>query len=434
MAGQLAELAREKGIKYFLFNFTDLKGYQRSKLVPASAADGMATDGAGFAGFAAYLDLTPAHPDMFAIPDTDTLIQLPWKPEVAWMAGDLYMDGEPLEQSPRRVLKRQLEQWRANDMVPMSGVEAELHLINTDGSDISDAADVDPKPCYDQQAVMRRYDVVAEVCGYMEALGWQPYQNDHEDSNGQFELNWGFADALTTADRCAFFKFMVKSVAERHGLRATFMPKPFAHLTGNGCHVHFSAWDLERERNVMEHESDELGLAPVAYHVMGGIMDHAQALSALTNPTVNSYKRINAPTTASGATWAPNAVTWSGNNRTHMIRVPDPGRVELRQPDGAANPYLMQAAILAAGLDGIERQTSPGSRSDVNMYAPEAAMDVKHLPLYLLDALRALESDETLCSQLGRTFVSAYLNHKWAEWNDYSRTLTAWERRNTLDC
>lgn len=434
MAGQLAKTAQDKGIKYFLFNFTDLRGYQRSKLVPTSAADAMATDGAGFAGFATYLDLTPAHPDMFAVPDTDTMIQLPWKPEVAWLACDLYMDGEPLEQAPRVVLQRVLEQSRGQKVLPMTGIEAELHLINADASDISDAADLDPKPCYDQQAVMRRYDVIAEICGYMEAFGWEPYQNDHEDSNGQFEMNWGFADALTTADRHAFFKFMVKSVAEQHGYRATFMPKPFANLTGNGCHVHASMWDMKGEKNLFEDNGDDLGLSSIAYHFMGGILDHAEALSALTNPAVNSYKRINAPSTASGATWAPNAVTWSGNNRTHMVRVPDPGRMELRQPDGAANPYLVQAALLAAGLDGIGRQTSPGPRSDVNMYAPGAPMEVKRLPLYLIDALRAFEGDEDLCSRLGQPFTTAYLNHKWAEWNDYSRTLTGWEREHTLDC
>lgn len=332
------------------------------------------------------------------------------------------------------MLKRVLEQSRGQKMLPMTGIEAEFHLINVDGSDISDTADLDPKPCYDQQAVMRRYDVIAEICGYMEAFGWKPYQNDHEDSNGQFEMNWGFGDALTTADRHAFFKFMVKSVAEKRGFRATFMPKPFVNLTGNGCHVHASMWDAKGEKNLFEDECDELGLSPTAYHFMGGILDHAEALSALTNPAVNSYKRINAPTTASGATWAPNAVTWSGNNRTHMIRVPDPGRMELRQPDGAANPYLMQAGLLAAGLDGLDKQTSSGPRSDVDMYAPGAPTDVKRLPLYLIDVLHALKGDRDFCARVGESFTMAYLNQKGAEWNDYSRALTTWEREHTLDC
>ena len=215
------------------------------------------------------------------------------------------------------------------------------------------------KPCYDQSALMRRYDVITEICDAMLALGWKPYQNDHEDANGQFEMNWEYDDALVTADRHSFFKFMVKSIAEKHGLRATFMPKPFANLTGNGCHAHVSLW--KGDDNLFADQTGELGLSSLGYHFIGGIIHSADALCALTNPTVNSYKRINAPRTVSGATWSPNTVTYSGNNRTHMIRIPDSGRFELRLPDGAANPYLLQAGILAAGLDGIQNKRSPGS-------------------------------------------------------------------------
>ncbi|TIN02709.1 MAG: type III glutamate--ammonia ligase, partial [Mesorhizobium sp.] len=198
----------------------------------------------------------------------------------------------------------------------------------------------------DQQAVMRRYDVIAEICDHMLALGWGAYQNDHEDANGQFEMNWAFDDALATADKHSFFKFMVRSVAEKHGLRATFMPKPFPSLTGNGCHAHISVWDKDGKTNVFADNAMELGLSAKGRNFLGGIMKHASALAAITNPTVNSYKRINAPRTISGATWAPNSVTWTGNNRTHMVRVPGPGRFELRLPDGAANPYLLQAVII----------------------------------------------------------------------------------------
>ena len=207
---------------------------------------------------------------------------------------------------------------------------------------------------------MRRYDVIAEICDHMLALGWEPYQNDHEDANGQFEMNWDFDDALATADKHSFFKFMVKSVAEKHGLRATFMPKPFQGLTGNGCHAHISVWDKAGKTNVFADDKMELGLSAKGRNFLGGIMKHASALAAITNPTVNSYKRINAPRTISGATWAPNTVTWTGNNRTHMVRVPGPGRFELRLPDGAANPYLLQAVIIAAGLDGVRTKADPG--------------------------------------------------------------------------
>ncbi|WP_119168906.1 type III glutamate--ammonia ligase [Algihabitans albus] len=431
---KLSKFAKDRGIRYFLISFTDLRGAQRSKLVPAAAIDGMQAEGAGFAGFATHLDMTPADPDMFALPDPDSVIQLPWRPEVAWVASDLYMAGQPVEQGPRWVLKRQIEAAAKRKLRMKSGVEAEYHLITPDGTGISDPRDLDPKPCYDQAAVMRRFDVISQICDAMLALGWGPYQNDHEDANGQFEMNWDYADALVTADRHAFFRFMVKSVAEIHGLRATFMPKPFAELTGNGCHIHVSLWSPDGKTNLFADKKGELGLSRRAYHFLGGLLGHAEGLCALTNPTVNSYKRLNAPVTASGATWAPNSITYAGNNRTHMVRIPDPGRLELRLADGAANPYLLQAGVLAAGLDGLAHKTDPGKRLDLNMYSEGHRVKARSLPLYLLDALRAFGRDKTLTAALGGDFTAAYLKLKTAEWDDYARHLTDWEREQTLDC
>jgi glutamine synthetase len=328
-----------------------------------------------------------------------------------------------------------IEAANAEGFHPKSGVEAEFHLISPDGSEIHDSLDTAEKPCYDQSAVMRRYDVISEICDAMLDLGWEPYQNDHEDSNGQFEMNWGFDDCLVTADRHAFFKFMVRSIAEKHGMRATFMPKPFTHLTGNGCHVHLSLWNKSGSTNMLDDADDDLGLSAKAYHFMGGVLYHAQAMCAITNPTVNSYKRINAPVTASGATWAPNSITWAGNNRTHMIRIPDPGRFEFRQADGAANPYLLQAVKLAAGLEGIANQREPGKRLEINMYTEgHKARGARRLPLYLIDAIRAFERDKGLRAALGEDFSKAYIKLKMQEWDDYSRQLTEWERQHTLDC
>jgi glutamine synthetase len=281
---------------------------------------------------------------------------------------------------------------------------------------------------------MRRYDVIAEICDAMITLGWEPYQNDHEDGNGQFEMNWNFDDCLTTADRHVFFKFMVKSIAENHGMRATFMPKPFATLTGNGCHAHVSLWDKTGRRNLFLDRKDEMGLSKRAYHFLGGIMHSAEALCAFFNPTVNSYKRINAPRTLSGATWSPNAISYSGNNRTHMIRIPDPGRFELRLMDGAANPYLLQAGVLCAGLDGMENKRDPGKRLDINMYADgHKVRGLKRLPLTLLDALRLTEKNKVLRRGMGDTFLDAYLKLKMDEWHRFTQHLSDWERRNTID-
>jgi glutamine synthetase len=266
----------------------------------------------------------------------------------------------------------------------------------------------------------------------MQALGWQPYQNDHEDANGQFEMNWQYDAALKTADRHSFFKYMVRSVAEKHGLRATFMPKPFLELTGNGCHAHVSLW--QEGHNLFDDPDGELGVSVLGYHFLGGILHSAEALAALFNPTVNSYKRINAPPTLSGASWAPGSVTYTGNNRTHMVRIPEPGRFELRLADGAANPYLLQAGILAAGLDGIDNKRDPGKRLDINMYTDgHTVTTARKLPLNLLDALRVLEGSKVMGERLG-ALVPSYLKLKREEWNAYARHLSPWERENTLDC
>ena len=434
MTPQLSSFAAERGVKYFMISYTDLFGGQRAKLVPAQAIDDMERDGAGFAGFATWLDVTPAHPDLFAVPDAASVIQLPWKRDVAWVAADCVMEGEALAQAPRNVLKRVVADAEGEGLRVRTGVEAEFFLILPDGSAISDVFDTAEKPCYDQQAVMRRYDVIAEICDYMLELGWNPYQNDHEDANGQFEMNWEFDDALRTADRHSFFKFMVKSVAEKHGLRATFMPKPFKGLTGNGCHCHVSVWNREGTKNAFADEKAEFGLSAAGRSFLGGIMQHAGALAAITNPTVNSYKRINAPRTVSGATWAPNSVTWTGNNRTHMVRVPGPGRFELRLPDGAANPYLLQAIVIAAGLSGLRMKADPGPHLDIDMYRDgHTVTDAPKLPLNLLDALRSFEADEALRQMLGEDFAQAYLKLKHREWDSYCAHFTDWERATTLD-
>jgi len=436
MTELLSEIAQGRGIRYFLISFTDLFGVQRSKLVPAAAIDTMATQGAGFAGFAAWMDMTPADPDILAIPDANSLIQLPWQPDVAWLPADLYgTDGQAITQTPRWLLKHVLDQAAALGYRPQTGVECEYFLLSAAGEQLSDVRDRQSKPCYDQQSLMRRFEVIAEICDAMLGLGWGAYQNDHEDANGQFEMNWTYADALVTADRHAFFKYMVKAIAEKHGMRATFMPKPFPHLTGNGCHTHLSVWDKTGAVNLFHDDQGELGLSPLAYQFIGGVLYSADALCAFTNPTVNSYKRINAPVTASGATWAPSTISYSGNNRTHAIRIPEAGRFEFRLADGAANPYLLPAALIAAGLDGITHNRDPGKRADNNSYTdPLPSAAAQKLPGNLLDALRCLETNAVMAKALGRDFVRSYIKLKYQEWHDYSTRISPWELENTLDC
>jgi glutamine synthetase len=441
MAKDLAKIAKQKKIKYFLISFVDLFGVLRSKLVPAEAIKEMQKNGAGFAGFATWLDMTPADADMFAIPDADSLIQLPWNKEVGWLASDLWMGGKPVEASPRVMLKKQIKKLAQNNMILKSGVECEYFLINQEGTAIADSRDNQSKPCYDQMALMRQYDLIKEICDSMLKLGWNPYQNDHEDANGQFEMNWDYTDSLNTADRHVFFKFMVKSIAEKNGLRATFMPKPFENLTGNGCHAHISIWN--GSKNLFLDNGDKLGLTKLAYNFLAGILNSAEALSALFNPTINSYRRIDAPVTASGSTWSPSKISYTGNNRTHMIRVPEPGRFELRLMDGSANPYLLQAGIIAAGIDGVEKKRDPGPPLFVNMYKDgDNYPNIKKLPSDLDQALEHLSNSEILLSALGEKNITSYLKLKEKELKDFtskdrfSKTepITDWEKINTLDC
>jgi len=434
MSINLANVAREKGIRYFLISFTDLFGVVRSKLVPAAAISGMQKEGAGFAGFAAHLDMTPADSDMFGLPDAERLIQLPWKPEVGWLPSDIYLGGKIVAHGPRTVLKQVLADAKEKGYLVKTGVECEYFILTPEGTEVADSADIQAKPCYDQQALMRRYDLISEICDHMETLGWGPYQNDHEDANGQFEMNWDYTEALTTADRHSFFKYMTKTVAERHGFRATFMPKPIATLTGNGCHAHVSVWKKTGKINLMEDKKGELGLSKLAYHFIGGLLEHAESLAAITNPVVNSYKRINAPRTTSGATWSPNTVTYSGNNRTHMIRIPDSDRIEVRLADGAANPYLLQAVLIGAGLWGVANKIDPGKRLDIDMYAEgHKVKNAPKLPLNLLDALRSFQNNKTMRSILGAEFADSYVKLKMNEWNSYMQHFSDWERQNALD-
>ncbi len=435
MTIDLAQVAAEKGIKYFLVSFVDLFGVLRAKLVPTEGIADMQKNGAGFAGFATYLDMGPADGDLMAIPDPESMIQLPWKKEVAWLASDLYLEGVAVEASPRIALKRQIAKLADKGYRMKTGVECEFFLIAQDGSNTADPLDTADKPCYDQSALMRRYDVVTEICDYMLEMDWKPYQNDHEDANGQWEMNWEFDDCLKTADRHDFFKYMAKTIAEKHGFRATFMPKPFPALTGNGCHSHVSLWDETGKKNLFEDDSDEMGLSKEAYQFLGGLIHSAEELCSLFNPTVNSYKRINAPRTTSGATWAPNSVTYGGNNRTHMIRIPGPGRFELRLMDGATNPYLCQAGILVAGLDGMNNDRDPGKRLDIDMYQDaHLVKDCKKLPLNMLDAIRLTKGSEILADGFGADVVKSYTDLKQIEWDRYAASLSQWELDNTLDC
>jgi glutamine synthetase len=431
--------SEELGIEFYFAQFVDMYARPSAKLVPFENLDDLVENGAGFAGFAAgEIGQVPSDPDIAAMPDLASFTPVPWQGNLARFACDITVEGEPWPYDPRTILKNALARANAQGYEFMIGLELEYFLLREreDGSiEIADALDTLEKPCYDLRGLTRNYDFLTTVSKYANGLGWGNYANDHEDANGQFEQNLTYADALTSCDRAIFFRYMVHTLAQQRGQLATFMPKPFSNLTGNGCHAHVSLWDKTGKKNLFHDPKGELGLSTLAYQFLGGIMHSAADLAAIFNPTVNSYKRINAPRTLSGATWSPNAISYGGNNRTHMVRIPDQGRFELRLMDGAANPYLLQAGVLAAGLDGIADGRDPGKRLDINMYEQgHTVKNLKRLPLNLLDALRAFEKSKVLRERLGAEFCDSYLKLKHQEWTSYCGAISSWERDNTLDC
>ncbi len=432
---EVAKLVQQRGIEFFLCSFVEMSGAPKAKVVPAYHLDDMARGSAGFAGFAAGdMGQGPHDPDLAAMPDFDSLTVLPWRPNVAWVASNIEVEGKPWPYCPRTILQRQISKARSKGYVLKTGVEPEFFLVRRDADGRCyphDALDTLSKPCYDLRALNRNLDLTTTLLKYMHELGWDPYANDHEDANCQFEINWTYADCLTTADRHTFFRWMVRTVAEAHGCMATFMPKPFSHLTGNGAHFHISLWDAKKNTNLFHGEKDANGLSQLAYHFIGGLKRHAKAIAAVTAPIVNSYKRLIRGAPRSGATWAPVYITYGGSNRTQMIRIPGPGRIENRTIDGAANPYLAPAVMLAAGLDGIDKKLPAGRRNDRNLYeVPEEelkAAGIEFLPTTLNEALDELERDEVVMDALGREYAQYYIRVKREEWKAYHNSVSAWE-------
>lgn len=429
----------EEGVEFFLCSFVEMSGIPKAKLVPSTHVDDMAVEGAGFAGFAAGdIGQGPHSPDLMAIPDFRSLTVLPWRKNIAWVAGNAFVEGQPSNYCPRTILQRVLDKARSQQIVFKTGVEPEFFLVRQeDGRFVPwDTADNAQKPCYDLRVLSHNLDICTSLVKHMQAVGWDPYANDHEDANCQFEINWTYSDALTTADRHVFFRYMVKQIAEQHGLQATFMPKPFHNLTGNGAHFHMSLWDQRTDRNLFLDESDAMGLSKMAYHFIGGIKAHARAMAAVTNPLVNSYKRLIVGAPRSGATWAPVYVTYGGSNRTQMIRVPGPGRIEVRTIDGATNPYLAAAVTLAAGLDGVARKLDAGKPNTRNLYEvpPEQLREegIEFLPSSLDEALDALAGDAVVKEALGEEYADYYIKTKRGEWTTHHRMVSDWEREQYL--
>jgi len=441
---EIRSRSEELGVEFYFAQFVDMYGRPSAKLVPAAYLDDLVSDGAGFAGFAAgEIGQLPSDPDIAAIPDLDSFTPVPWEPSLARFACDVTVDGEEWPYDPRTILRRQLEKARTKGYEFMMGLELEYFLLKSDGNggiQIADALDDLDKPCYDLRGLTRNYEFLRRVSNYVNGLGWGNYANDHEDANGQFEQNFTYNNALTSCDRAIFFRYMVHTLAQQQGLLATFMPKPFTDLTGNGCHFHMSLWDGDTNLFLDEDDARGLGLSETAYHFIGGLKKHAKAYSAVTAPTVNSYKRLKLGSTSSGATWSPVWISYGYNNRTQMLRIPAPGRVEDRTVDGSTNPYLAATVILAAGIDGIENRLDPGEPNSENLYSIPydelRARGLDTLPSNLLQATMELERDEVIREALGEArnedYVDYFIRVKQEEWNRYHEQVTPWEVKEYL--
>ena len=427
MSTDLATLAQESGTKFILALFVDLRGKPCAKLVPVEAVDLLATEGVGFAGYAVgAIGQQPKDPDLMAIPDIASFTPIPFiKDGLAIVHCDPHVNGEPWPYAPRVILKSLIQRAADAGFEPWVGAEVEYFLLhrNADGGlSVADAADTAAQPCYDARGVTRMYDHLTAISAAMNQLGWSNYANDHEDGNGQFEQNFEYADALTTADRVVTLRYLLSVIAAERGMVATFMPKPFADKTGSGLHLHMSLTSGGTPVFPADDDKRGLGLSDTAYAFVGGILEHACALQAVVAPTVNSYKRTGATTTSSGASWAPKTPTYGGNDRTHYIRVPDGTRVELRGGDGSANPYLAIAAALGAGIDGIKRSADPGGVGESTAGRP--------LPPTLLHAVDEFEADPVITGVLdaaGDGVASYFASVKRDEFFDYHSAVAPWE-------
>jgi glutamine synthetase len=434
----LADIAKAHDVRFLLATFVDMTGKPCAKLVPVEAADELENGAMGFAGYAAGLmGQKPQDPDLIAIPDLASFTPVPFiKEGLAIIHCDPHVDGKPWPYAPRVVLKNTLARLANEGMQAKVGAEVEYFLVkkNDDGTlSTADDKDDSPRPCYDARGVTRMYDHLTSISDAMNSLGWGNYANDHEDAAGQFEQNFNYADALTTADRVVSLRYILNILAGQRGMTATFMPKPFTDRTGTGLHFHLSLWSGSEALFPTEGADDGgrgLGLSGLAYSFIAGILDHAPALQAFLAPTVNSYKRTGATTSSSGATWSPRKASFGGNDRTHMIRVPDNKRIELRSGDGSANPYLAIATAIAAGLDGVEKSLDPGLPSGPGESRPDAHL----LPATLLHAVEALRKDPVILASLSGdpAIGSYYADAKEEEFLSWHNQVSDWEIRTYL--
>lgn len=442
-SSSLQQNLQEKGVKYLLPTYVDMHGVSKSKVVPTSHYERMLGGSELCTG--AAVDGVPqevSDEEISAHPDPASCVVLPWRRDTAWFASDLWCEGKPFEPCSRNILSRVLAQGRQMGYGVNAGIEAEFYVLR-DGEDGSfgpvNARGNLAKPAYDVARLLENLPWLGELVDGMNELGWGVYSFDHEDGIGQFEIDFKYSEALNVADRMVFFRLMADEIARRHGAFASFMPKPYADRAGSGAHFNISMFDPTDKTNLFEAKDDARGcsLSKLGYHFIAGVLKHLPAICAVVAPTVNSYKRLVPRGFMPGFTWAPIFVSYGGNNRTNTVRVPlGGGRVELRLPDAACNPYLGLAMTIAAGLEGVRDKLDPGDPHNENMYLRTQSqltdLGVNLLPRSLGQALDAFEADPLGKAVMGEKMAAAWLSYKRDEWHAYSVHVTDWEKSRYL--
>lgn len=427
-------------VRYLMASYVDMHGVSKTKMVPAPHLEHMLAGSEMFTG--AALDGVPqkvSDDEVAAHPDPDSFMILPWDPSTAWLASDLWLKDEPFEACSRGILKRQTAKAAELGFRFNLGMEAEFYVLkDNDGFDPVSPRQLS-KPCYDASSVLDNMDWLKELVGAMNGLGWDVYSFDQEDGLGQFEIDFTYADAVKMSDRFVFLRMMANHIARKHGLFASFMPKPYANRTGSGAHFNMSLADLATGGNLFADKADPrgCGLSKLGYQFTAGVVRHLPAICAVVAPTVNSYKRLVKQGSMSGFTWAPIFACYGNNNRTNAVRIPlGGGRIELRSADSACNPYLGAAMVLAAGLEGIAEGLDPGEPNRNNMYeVSQEELDrrgIRQLPRTLGEALDAFEADPLSRKVMGDGMADAWLAYKRDEWLSYMAHVSDWETKRYL--
>ena len=427
----ILRMVQEQDAEFIRLQFTDIFGRLKNVAIMASQTEKalknqVMIDGSSVEGF------TRIHEsDQYLVPDRDTFAILPWRPRdgsVARLICEVYNpDGTPSAGDPRQILKRQLEEAAKEGYEFNVGPECEFFLFETDESGAVTTKTGDEAGYFDLSPIDHGETTRREICMNLEAMGFEVETSHHEVAHGQHEIDFKYADALTTADNIMTFKLAVKSIAQENGLYATFMPKPVNNTDGSGMHINMSIY--KDGQNIFADAEDSRGLSAEAYHFIAGIMKHIKAITAITNPLVNSYKRL-----VPGYE-APCYVTWSENNRSALIRIPavrgEDTRIELRSPDPACKPYLALAVCLAAGLDGMRGKMEPPEEITENVFDFDAQQRAKRgiesLPANLEQALAELQKDPLICDVLGAHALECYVRGKQKEWEEYKTQVSQWE-------